>query len=132
VTPLPPPQPPTSALAATFQSLAATTGQPLTTITVTFNRAVRGVTLDDFVLVWGRTTVARAFAGARLITTDRITYTLTNIRGTRLAGSFTLRLKATGTGIVDAANVPLAAPATVAWRMTRTVPAPLAAAVARA
>jgi hypothetical protein len=131
VTPPPPPQPPTPALAATFQTVAATTAQALTTITVTFTRAVRGVTLDDFVLVWGRSTVARAFANARLTTTDRITYTLTNIRGTRLAGSFTLRLKATGTGIVDAANAPLAAPATVGWRMTRTVPAPLAPAVIR-
>ena len=131
--PAPPTPPPTPVppLAATFQSVADSTGQALTTITVTFNRAVRGVTLDDFVLVWGRTTVARAFAGARLTTTDRITYAITNIRGTRLAGNFTLRLKAAGTGIVDAANAPLVAPATVGWRMTRTVPAPLAAAVVR-
>ena len=131
VTPPPTPPAPVPALAATFQSIAASTGQALTAITVTFNRAVRGVTLDDFVLVWGRTTVARAFAGARLTTTDRITYTITNIRGTRLAGSFTLRLKAVGTGIVDAGFTPLRTAATVAWRMTRTVPAPLAAAVVR-
>ena len=81
---------------------------------------MRGVTLDDFVLLRGRTVAS--LAGARITTTDRITYTITTIRSTHLAGNYTLRLKAAGTGIFDAANDALTAPVTVSWRMTRTVP----------
>jgi hypothetical protein len=116
---LPPPPAPSPRLTATFRVVAATTARPITSITVTFNRAVRGVTLDDFVLLRGRT--AASLAGARITTTDQITYTITTIRSTHLAGTYTLRLKATGTGIFDAANEALAAPVTVSWRMTRTV-----------
>jgi hypothetical protein len=116
---LPPAPTPLPRLTATFRAVAATTGRPITTLTVTFNRAVRGVTLDDFVLLRGRT--AASLAGARITTTDRITYTIMPIRSTHLAGSYTLRLKAAGTGIFDAANEALAAPVTVSWRMTRTV-----------
>jgi hypothetical protein len=88
------------------------------------------VTLNDFVLVRGRTAVPLAMASARITSSDQITYTITNIRGTRLAGSYTLRLKAAGTGIIDMARAALAAPAVVSWRMTRTVPALPVAAVA--
>jgi hypothetical protein len=116
---LPPPSAPSPRLTATFRAVAATTARPVTTLTVTFNRAVRGVTLDDFVLLRGRTTAS--LAGARITTTDQITYTITTIRSTHLAGTYTLRLKAAGTGIFDAANEALAAPVTVSWRMTRTV-----------
>jgi hypothetical protein len=117
VVPRPPvPQPP---LTATFRAVVATTARAVTTLTVTFNRAVQGVTLDDFVLLRGRT--AASLAGARITTTDRITYTIATIRSTYLAGGYTLRLKAAGTGIVDAANEALATPAAVSWRMTRTV-----------
>ena len=116
---LPPAPAPLPRLTATFRAVAAATGRPITTLTVTFNRAVRGVTLNDFVLLRGRT--AASLAGARITTTDRITYTITTIRSTHLAGSYTLRLKATGTGIFDAANEALAAQVTVSWRMTRTV-----------
>jgi len=117
---LPPLPAPLPALKATFRAVAATTARAVTTLTVTFNRAVRGVTLDDFVLLRGRT--AASLAGARITTSDQITYTITTIRSTHLAGSYTLRLKATGTGIFDAANEALAAPAAASWRMTRTVP----------
>ncbi|MCX7432470.1 MAG: right-handed parallel beta-helix repeat-containing protein [Planctomycetia bacterium] len=116
---LPPAPAPSPRLTATFRVVAATTARPVTTLTVTFNRAVRGVTLDDFVLLRGRTVAS--LAGARITTTDQITYTITTIRSTHLAGNYTLRLKAAGTGIFDAANEALAAPVTVSWRMTRTV-----------
>jgi hypothetical protein len=116
---LPPPPATLPPLMATFRAVAATTARPVTTLTVTFNRAVRGVTLDDFVLLRGR--AVAALAGARITTTDQITYTITTIRSTHLAGSYTLRLKAAGTGIFDAANEAFAAPVTVSWRMTRTV-----------
>jgi hypothetical protein len=115
-----PPPAPLPPLTATFRAVAAATARAFTSFTVTFNRAVRGVTLDDFVLSRGRAVVS--LAGARITTTDRITYTIANIRSTHLAGGYTLRLKAVGTGIVDTANEALAGPATVSWRMTRTVP----------
>jgi len=117
---LPPPSAPSPRLMATFRAVAATAARPVTTLTVTFNRAVRGVTLDDFVLLRGR--AVASLAGARITTTDQITYTITTIRSTHLAGNYTLRFKAAGTGIFDAANEALAAPVTVSWRMTRTVP----------
>jgi hypothetical protein len=121
VLPVVPPPPATQPLlSATFRVVAATTARALTSATVTFNRAVRGVTLDDFVLLRGR--AVASLAGARITTTDQITYTITTIRSTHLAGNYTLRLKAAGTGIFDAANEALAAPVTVSWRMTRTVP----------
>ena len=116
---LPPAPAPSPRLTATFRAVAATTARPVTTLTVTFNRAVRGVTLDDFVLLRGR--AVASLAGARITTTDQITYTITTIRSTHLAGTYTLRLKATGTGIFDAANEALVAPVTASWRMTRTV-----------
>ncbi|MFM8891405.1 MAG: hypothetical protein ACKOTB_07250, partial [Planctomycetia bacterium] len=50
------------------------------------------------------------------------TYTIENIQRTRLAAGYSLRLKATGTGIVDDAARALNVGASVAWRMTRTVP----------
>ncbi len=130
--PVVPPVPPTPLppLRATFSAVAATQIRAVTSITVSFNRAVRGVTLNDFVLVRGRTVVPLAMASARITSSDQITYTITNIRGTRLAGSYTLRLKAAGTGIIDTARAALAAPAVVSWRMTRTVPALPVAAVA--
>ena len=116
---LPPAPAPSPRLTATFRAVAATTARPVTTLTVTFSRAVRGVTLDDFVLLRGR--AVASLAGARITTTDQITYTITTIRSTHLAGNYTLRLKATGTGIFDSSNEALAAPVTVSWRMTRTV-----------
>jgi hypothetical protein len=117
---LPPPPALLPPLKATFRAVAATTARAVTSITVTFNRTVRGVTLDDFVLFRGR--AVASLAGARITTSDQITYTITTIRGTHLAGGYTLRLKAAGTGIFDAANEALAAQAVVSWRMTRTVP----------
>ncbi|MFM9196940.1 MAG: right-handed parallel beta-helix repeat-containing protein [Planctomycetia bacterium] len=115
-----PPPAPLPPLTATFGTVAAATARALTSITVRFNRAVRGVSLDDFLLVRGRAAVP--LAGARITTTDRITYTISNLRATHLAGGYSLRLKALGTGIVDADGAALGGAATVAWRMTRTVP----------
>jgi len=129
VPPIPPaPQPP---LTATFSAVVATTARAVTSISLSFNRAVRGVTLNDFVLVRGRTVVPLAMASARIVSSDQITYTITNIRGTRLPGSYSLRLKASGTGIIDTARAAFAGPAVVTWRMTRTVPALPVAAVVR-
>jgi len=116
----PPPSATLPPLTATFRAVATTTTRAITSITVTFNRAVRGVTLDDFVLLRGR--AVASLAGARVTTSDQITYTITNIRSTHVAGGYTLRLKAVGTGIFDAANEAFGGLAAVSWRMNRTVP----------
>jgi hypothetical protein len=108
-------------LTAVFRAVNAATSRTLTSIVVQFRRPVSGVTLDDFVLRRGRVTVS--LAGSRITTTDGRTYTLSSIRGTNIAGGYTLQLKAAGTGIVDATAAALARPATVAWRMSRTLPA---------
>jgi hypothetical protein len=108
-------------LTAVFRAVNAATSRTLTSIVVQFRRPVSGVTLDDFVLRRGRVTVS--LAGSRITTTDGRTYTLSSIRGTNIAGGYTLQLKSAGTGIVDATAAALARPATVAWRMSRTLPA---------
>jgi len=119
--PVVPPTPPapTTPLMARIRAVAVTVGRPMTTFVVTFNRAVTGVTLDDFVLVRGRTGLS--LAQARIATTDNRTFTISNVRGTNLAGSYALHLKSTGTGIADAWSIAPAATTPVTWRMPRTV-----------
>jgi hypothetical protein len=121
--PLPPVTPPTPlpAITATFFGPGTTVARTVTSVVVQFNRAVTGVTLDDFVLRRGRTTLS--LAGSRITTTDGRTFTISSIRRTNVAGSYSLQLKAAGTGILDAAAVAFARPTTLAWRMTRTLPA---------
>lgn len=120
VPPVLPPPAPMPPLTARFQAIAATTARAVTSITVTFSRAVRGVTLDDFLLLRGRG--AASLAGSRITTVDRMTYTISNIRSTHLAGNYSLRLRATGTGIFDDANGVLGtSPSPLTWGMLRTV-----------
>jgi hypothetical protein len=131
--PPPAPSPPTlpqSPLSFVFQAVPAGTSRAVTTITVTFNRPVTGVTVDDFVL--RRAGGIVSLAAARITTTDRTTYTISGIRGTNLAAPYTLRLKATGTGIAADSGTPLAVTKFVAWRMLRTVAARPATATALA
>lgn len=116
----PRPAPP---LTAAFAAIPATPGRALTAFTVTFSRAVRGVSLDDFAILRGRT--ALSLARARITTTDNRTFTIAGVRGTNIVGSYTLTLRAAGTGIADLAGLAFASPATVSWRMTRTVAARL-------
>jgi hypothetical protein len=77
------------------------------------------VTRDDFVLTRGNRVLS--LAGASITTTDNQTFTISGLRGTNLAGSYSLRLKAAGTGIADAWATAFARPTTVGWRMTRAV-----------
>jgi len=115
-----PPPAPLPRLTAAFATIAAAPTRAVTTFTVTFSRAVRGVTLDDFTLRRGR--VVLSLRGARVQTTDNRTFTITGVRGTNLAGSYTLTLRAARTGIVDAAGLPFASPVQAAWRMARWAP----------
>ena len=116
--PTPPPAP-TTPITARFRAIAAATARSVTTIVVTFSRAVTGVTRDDFVLARGNR--ALALDGARITTTDNQTFTISGLRGTNLAGQYSLGLKSAGTGIADAWATPFTRPTTVGWRMTRTV-----------
>jgi len=120
VPPTPPTPPaPTAPLVARIRMVPAAAGRPMTTFVVTFNRAVTGVTLDDFTLARGRTVLS--LAQARITTTDNRTFTISNVRGTNLAGSYSLRLKPTGTGIADAWAIAPVATAPFTWRLPRTV-----------
>jgi len=89
-------------------------------VTLTFARQVSGVTLDDFVLKRGSTFLS--LTGMTLTTTDDRTFTLAGIPGTNVAGSYTIRLKGVGTGIVDAYGLAPAPPILATWRMTTTMP----------
>jgi hypothetical protein len=108
-----------SPLTAAFGGVAAETAVPVTSVTITFARAVTGVTLDDFVLKRG--TAFLPLAGMALATSDNRTYTLTGIPGTAVAGTYIVRLKGQATGIVDAFGLSPAPPILVTWRMTATV-----------
>lgn len=105
-------------LTAAFGGVPSETGTPLTSVTLTFARAVTGVTLDDFVLKRGTEFVP--LAGMTLATTDNRTYTLSRIPGTTVAGSYIVRLKGQGTGIADALGLAPVPPTLATWRMTRT------------
>ena len=118
--PTPPVAPaPTTPLTAQIRTVAASAGRAVTTFVVTFNRAVTGVTRDDFTLARGRT--ALSLAGSRITTTDNRSFTISNVRGTNLAGTYTLRLKSAGTGIADAWSTVPAATTPITWRMARSV-----------
>jgi hypothetical protein len=125
-TPVPPPAP-RPPLSATFGAVAApVAGRPVTSVTITFSRPVRGVTLDDFVLTRGGAVVS--LDGARITSRDGRSFTIANIPRTAAPGAYQLRLKLAGTGIVDAAGTGLAAAVRTAW----TMPARAAAAFPRA
>ena len=122
----PPSRPaPTTRLTARFRAVPAVTGRPVTTVVVTFNRGVTGVTIDDFVLVRGRKKFS--LDGSQITTADNQTFTITGLRGTSVASNYMLKLKPRGAGITDFWGAALSEPASVAWRMTRTVRGPLAA-----
>jgi len=109
--PLPP-------LTVTLQVVAAAAGQPVTTIAVTFNRPVQGVSIDDFVLRRGTTEMP--LAGAAVTTIDGRVWMVTSLPGTRSAGTWSLTLKARATGILDAFGAVLDRPRGVAWVQTAT------------
>lgn len=107
-----------SRLTAAFGGVPSATAVPLTTLTITFARPVTGVTIDDFVLKRGTTFLA--VTGMSISTTDNRTFTLSRIPGTAEAGTYTIRLKGSGTGIVDSFGAAPFAPIRTTWRMTRT------------
>jgi len=102
-------------LTAAFGGVPVETTAAVTSLTLTFVRPVTGVTLDDFVLKRGATFLP--LAGMALTTTDNRTFTLAKIPGTNLAGTYTIRLKGLGTGILDASGLAPAPPIRATWRM---------------
>jgi hypothetical protein len=115
---------PTTRLVARFRAVTAVTGRTVTSAVITFNRAVTGVTADDFVLVRGRKRFS--LEGVEITTTDQRTFTLSGIRRTHVAAGYVLKLRPAGSGITDAWGMALSESASVAWRMTRTVRSPRA------
>jgi hypothetical protein len=112
----PPVRPPLPPLSAAFRAIAApAAGRPVTSVTITFSRPVRGVTLDDFVLARGGSVVS--LAGTRITSRDGRSFTIAGIPRTAAPGGYALRLKTVGTGIVDAAGTGLAAGARTTWTM---------------
>ena len=109
---------------AVFRAVAAVTAGTLSSLTIVLSKAVTGVTIDDFMLTRGG--AALPLSGATVSTLNNRTFTIAGIRGTHVVGSYAMRLKREGTGIIDAAGNALATPAGVAWRMTRTAAAAFA------
>lgn len=103
-----------SPLTAAFGGVPIETATPLTSVTLTFARAVTGVTLDDFVLKRGIEFLP--LAGMTLTTTDNRTFMLARIPGTAVAGSYVIRLKGQATGITDAFGLSPAPPILASWR----------------
>jgi len=116
-----PPTPPTpiGPLTARIEVVAAAAGRPVTAVTITFDRPVSGVSIDDFRLVRGRSPIT--LARCQITTTDHRTFTIAGLPGTHVAGVYTLRLRATGTGITDGQSSAPVPAASVTWRMPRTV-----------
>lgn len=108
-------------LTAAFGGVPIETTTPLTSVTLTFARAVTGVSLDDFVLKRG--TEFLSLAGMTITTTDNRTFTIAHIPGTNVAGPYVVRLKGRATGITDAFGLAPAPPILATWRMTSTVAA---------
>ncbi|MFM7185600.1 MAG: right-handed parallel beta-helix repeat-containing protein [Planctomycetota bacterium] len=102
-------------LTAAFGGVPIETATPLTSVTLTFARVVTGVTLNDFVLKRG--TEFLSLAGMTLTTTDNRTYTLAQIPGTTVAGTYTIRLKGHGTGITDSVGLSPAPPILATWHV---------------
>jgi len=98
---------------AVFRAVAAGTAAAVTSLTIVFSKAVTGVTIDDFVLTRGGSPLP--LAGATVSTLDNRTFTIAGIRGTHVVGSYAMRLKRAGTGIIDAAGNALATPAGVSF-----------------
>ncbi|MDB5297606.1 MAG: conserved repeat domain protein [Phycisphaerales bacterium] len=110
--------PPTAAVAAV--TTPRTT--PVDGTSITFSEPVTGFDVTDLTLTRGGSAVA--LTGASLATTDNKTFTLTGLAGpTAPAGSYVLAVKATGTGIVDAANNAMTTAATAAWTVNDVAPA---------
>jgi cyclophilin family peptidyl-prolyl cis-trans isomerase len=100
---------------AVFAPVASPTAVPVESIAITFSEPVTGVTVSAFEL--RRDGVVVPLDGA-VLTGSGAGYVLSGLAAPgAAAGGYTLALGAAGSGIVDAAGNPLAAPVTSAWQL---------------
>jgi CSLREA domain-containing protein len=94
----------------------------VSSIQIVFNKAVTGFDLADLTLKLNGG--ANLLTGAQTLTSgDNITWTLGNLSGlTGAAGTYVLKLTASGSGIQDAATNPLTSDATESWVTDTTAP----------
>jgi CSLREA domain-containing protein len=94
----------------------------VSSIQIVFNKAVTGFDLPDLTLKLNGG--ANLLTGAQTLTSgDNITWTLGNLSGlTGTAGTYVLKLTASGSNIKDAANNSLTADATESWVTDTTAP----------
>ena len=118
------------AAAALSADIVDVTPDPRTTavssIVVSFNRAVSGFDVADLTLTRNGSPVS--LAGASLTPSlDRRTWTVAGgvlVQATNATGSYRLALVAAGSGIIDASGVPLATGAVDEWQTTLPPPPP--------
>ncbi|MFN8495747.1 MAG: choice-of-anchor Q domain-containing protein [Caldilineaceae bacterium] len=96
---------------------------PVNSIDIVFSKAVSGFGLSDLRLQHNGS--ANLLTGLQTLTTsDNRTWTLGNLASlTSTSGNYTLTLTAAGSGIIDAANNPLAGAASESWVIDMVAPA---------
>jgi autotransporter-associated beta strand protein len=104
-------------------SAAGTTATPVSSVTITFVRAVTGFNLGDLSLTRGG--LAVSLAGATLGTTDSRTYTLGNLgAATTAEGVYLLTLAGASAGIADGAGSQLNQATTSTWTLDTGIVVP--------
>jgi hypothetical protein len=96
---------------ASISSVSSPTSSAVSSLTITFNEPVFGLTLSNLRLTQGGSSANLLTAAQTLTTTDHITWTLGNLAGltdpTHRVARFTLTLAAANSGVADLAGNPL-------------------------
>jgi hypothetical protein len=110
---------------AAFGTVTSLRNNALASVAVTFSEVVTGVDWNDFELKrdGGENLLINDVTATQGIGADANKWTLGGLTGlTGTAGTYTLKLKAVGSGIKDAADNAIAADATVMWTVDKTAP----------
>jgi hypothetical protein len=95
---------------------------PVSSMTITFSKPVVGFDLSDLQLTRGGSATNLLTSSQTLTTSDNITFTLGNLAGlTATAGTYTLTLNASGTGITDTSGNAIAGGASGSFTVNATV-----------
>ena len=110
---------------AAFATIPSLRNDALASVVVTFSEVVKDVDWTDFELKRGSSGIpfTNAVTVTKGIGADANKWTLGNLAGlTATAGAYTLKIKADGSGIKDAADNAIAADATTAWTVDMSPP----------
>ena len=110
---------PTATIAVGPSAATSPRRTAVTSATITFSEVVSGVDLTDFELTRGGTVLQLTGAS---VGGSGTTWTLTDIPETTTDGAYTLRLKASGSGIKDGLGNAFALDAAAQWDMDATAP----------